>query len=132
MLVLDVSRALDLLHQAGLVHMDVREDNVVKLPPPDSHHMLIDLETVGTAGAPVSPDQPPLRAWNSSTLNAGCFSAKSDMYLLGLMMGRLLRGCQSTPLSERAQGLYRALISPAAVSCPSAADVCASVTGLLA
>lgn len=135
MLVLDVSQALHLLHQAGLVHMDVCEAKVVKLPPPDRHYMLIDLESVGKAGARLAPGHTLLRCWNSSTLESGRFSAKSDMYLLGLMMGRLLSGlareCSPAPLYVHAQALYQELISPVAVSRPTAAQVHAFIMHIL-
>lgn len=103
----DAACGLQHLHQKGLVHRDVREPNIVMLPPPWSHHMLIDLECVAEAGSLWPSDVQYLRGWTPSTLEQGCYTSSSDTYQLGLLLVRLLSSIPafSTGASKLAQKL---------------------------
>lgn len=91
------------------MHRDVREANIVMLPPPWSHHMLIDLESVAEAGCVWPSDVPFFRGWTSSTLDQGCYTFSSDTYQLGLLLARLLSAISA--VSQGASKLAKKLTS---------------------
>jgi serine/threonine protein kinase len=70
--------ALCVLHQAGLVHRDIRKDNLVQIG--DTDYMLIDLETVADADAAALPENfAVFRDWDNRTLEGHryCLLAKA-------------------------------------------------------
>ena len=86
---------LDALHAAGLVHRDVRLDNVARCER--GKYFLIDLEACARAGA-APPHDRHLRCWDSHTLeappggHAPVYTCASDVHLLA----RLLLDAAST------------------------------------
>ncbi|EFJ33399.1 hypothetical protein SELMODRAFT_407174 [Selaginella moellendorffii] len=74
---------LHALHQAGLVHRDIRWKNILKLPASNGSWMLIDLETVWKTDCTPSCW---LRAWDDNTLVDGVYTRSSDLYLVGRLM----------------------------------------------
>ncbi|XP_002993935.2 uncharacterized protein LOC9636569 [Selaginella moellendorffii] len=78
--VLWILRGLEKLHEAGLVHRDVRWENVARS---GGGYVLIDLETVWEAG-----DEPEcsLLVWGEETLVGDKYTEQSDLYLVGKMM----------------------------------------------
>lgn len=78
-------KAALLLHQAGVVHRDVRLDNVTQLGR--HRYMLIDLETVAAADAAALPPTFSLTGWGSSTLDSHRrFTPESDMHQIGALL----------------------------------------------
>ena len=105
----DAACGLQHLHEMGLVHRDVREPNIVMLPPPWSHHMLIDLESVAEAGSLWPSDVQLFHGWTLSTLEQGRYTSSSDTYQLGLLLARLLSGIPA--VSKGASKLAKKLTS---------------------
>ena len=82
--------AAQVLHDAGLVHRDFREPNVVSLAP--GKFMVIDLEMAAEADQVVPADFI-LNGWDNSTLDSKRrYSRMSDMYLIGCMLGVMGEG----------------------------------------
>lgn len=90
LLAYSVCQALYTLWKANLVHRDIRMANIVRLPGPEDHYMLVDLENV--AQVKMWPAVHPFKGWDSFTLNENSeYDRLSDMYQLGKLLGHLLR-----------------------------------------
>jgi serine/threonine protein kinase len=89
--------ALCILHQAGLVHRDIRKDNLVQIG--DTDYMLIDLETVADSDAAALPEYfAVFRDWDNRTLEGHryCLLAKVVDAVLAVRC-RTLRTCIFRP-----------------------------------
>jgi hypothetical protein len=107
MMAKNVCEALSILHEAGLVHRDVRLPNVVQVS--QEQFMLIDLESV-TA----SPFQMPegfqyFRGWSIEMLEGSFYTPMSDMYQLGKLLEKDVHWM--TEISESALQFIRRLRS---------------------
>ena len=78
-------KAASLLHKAGVVHRDVRIDNVAQLGK--HRYMLLDLETAATAHAGALSPTYSLTHWGNSVLDSPRrFTTMSDMHLIGVLL----------------------------------------------
>ena len=79
-------KAASLLHQAGVVHRDIRLDNVAQLGK--HRYMLLDLETAAAANARALPSTfIPFTGWGNSVLDSHKrFTTMSDMHLIGALL----------------------------------------------
>lgn len=82
-------KAATLLHQAGVVHRDIRLGNVAQL---DKHcYMLLDLESVAAADAGALPPGFSFSCWGDDVLDSqNCFTTLSDMHLIGELLSHVL------------------------------------------
>jgi serine/threonine protein kinase len=101
LLAYSLCRALGILWSIKLVHRDIRPPNVMRLPEPYRHYILIDLEHV----APVAVwprEVAPLNSWDSHTLNdKGEYDHRSDMHQLGEILNSML--CRVGAVSSEAK-----------------------------
>jgi serine/threonine protein kinase len=79
-----VCEALSVLHEAGLVHRDVRLPNVVQVS--QEQFMLIDLETVAASPFRLPEGFEYLRKWSIEMLEGSFYTPMSDMYQLGRLL----------------------------------------------
>ena len=84
-------KALNVLHDAGIVQSDIREENTVWLGDEDA--MLIDLEHCRFERDDV-PDNMQLSAWDDATFEVGPsggrrYTFASDVYLVGNMLSKM-------------------------------------------
>jgi Protein kinase domain len=83
-------KAAQILHNAGIVHRDLRKENIVCLAP--AHWMVIDLEHAAKADQIVQSDYR-LVAWDDNTLDVQgqqlLYTRGSDMYLIGCLLAKV-------------------------------------------
>ncbi|KAH8966001.1 hypothetical protein BDL97_03G000300 [Sphagnum fallax] len=103
----NVCEALSVLHEAGLVHRDVRLPNVVQVS--QEQFMLIDLETVAASPFRLPQGFEYLREWSNEMLEGSCYTPMSDMYQLGRLLEKDVRWM--TEISESALQFIRKLRS---------------------
>jgi hypothetical protein len=84
MMAKNVCEALSVLHEAGLVHRDVRLPNVVQVS--QEQFMLIDLETVAASPFRLPEGFEYLREWSIEMLEGSFYTPMSDMYQLGRLL----------------------------------------------
>jgi serine/threonine protein kinase len=93
-------KAAQILHNAGIVHRDLRKENIVCLAP--GKWMVIDLEHAAKADQTVPPDYH-LIAWDDNTLDVQGqqrrYTRASDMYLIGCLLAKV----GATSMSHQAQ-----------------------------
>ena len=78
-------KAALLLHHAGVVHRDIRIDNVAQLGK--HRYMLLDLETAAAARAGALSPTFSLTNWGNSVLDPQRrFTTMSDMHLIGVLL----------------------------------------------
>ncbi|CAM6019566.1 unnamed protein product [Sphagnum balticum] len=80
----NVCKALSVLHEAGLVHRDVRLPNIVQVS--QEQFMLIDLETVAAYPFRLPQGFQYLREWSIEMLEGNLYTPMSDMYQLGRLL----------------------------------------------
>ncbi|CAK9238755.1 unnamed protein product [Sphagnum troendelagicum] len=103
----NVCEALSVLHEAGLVHRDVRLPNVVQVS--QEQFMLIDLETVAAYPFRLPEGFPYFREWSIEMLEGNSYTPMSDMYQLGRLLKKDVRWM--TEISESALQFIRKLRS---------------------
>ena len=83
-------KAAKLLHQAGIVHSDIRLDNVAQV---GKHcYMLLDLESVAAADAGALPHGCSFACWDDVVLDCqNCFTTLSDMHVIGELLSYVMR-----------------------------------------
>jgi hypothetical protein len=84
MMAKNVCEALSVLHEAGLVHRDVRLPNVVQVS--QEQFMLIDLETVAAFPFRLAAGFQYFREWSIEMLEGNLYTPMSDMYQLGRLL----------------------------------------------
>jgi serine/threonine protein kinase len=89
MMAKNVCEALSVLHEAGLVHRDVRLPNVVQVS--QEQFMLIDLETVAASPFRLLKGFQYLRGWNIEMLEGSFYTPMLDMYQLGRLLEKDVR-----------------------------------------
>ncbi|KAG0592450.1 hypothetical protein KC19_1G252500 [Ceratodon purpureus] len=89
MLAQNVCEALSVLHEAGLVHRDIRLQNILQVSK--EQFMLIDLETVAASPFRVPPGFKWFKEWSDATLEGAVYTPLSDMYQLGILLERRMR-----------------------------------------
>lgn len=102
----DVCRALEAVHRAGLLHRDVKAQNVMR--EPDARIVLMDFgagREDDAAGAASDLAGTPLYL-APEIFSGGVASAQSDLYSLGVLLYRLLTG--SYPVAGRTLADVRA------------------------
>jgi hypothetical protein len=103
----NVCEALSVLHEAGLVHRDVRLPNVVQVS--QEQFMLIDLETVAASPFRLPEGFQYLRGWSMKMLEGSFYTPMSNMYHLGRLLEKDVRWM--TEISESALQFIRKLRS---------------------
>lgn len=79
--------AVEVLHAKGIVHRDLRKENLVRLGP--KSWMLIDYELAACADKPVKSKP---KGWDEGTLDSEQqYTRESDMHQLGLLLKDLLK-----------------------------------------
>jgi serine/threonine protein kinase len=84
MMAKNVCEALSVLHEAGLVHRDVRLPNVVQVS--QEQFMLIDLETVADFPFRLPEGFQYFKEWSIEMLEGNLYTPMSDMYQLGKLL----------------------------------------------
>jgi serine/threonine protein kinase len=84
MMTKNVCEALSALHDAGLVHRDVRLPNVVQVS--QEQFMLIDLETVAASPFRLPEGFQYFRGWSIEMLEDSFYTPMLDMYQLGILL----------------------------------------------
>jgi len=107
MMAKNVCEALSVLHEAGLVHRDVRLPNVVQVS--QEQFMLIDLETVAASPFPLPEGFQYFRVWSIEMLEGSFYTPMSDMYQLGRLLKKDVHWM--TEISESALQFIRKLTS---------------------
>lgn len=80
-------QAAQILHSKDLVHRDLRWANIVQIGP--AQYMVIDIESVATTVPLVKLPADfarVLRTCTQEALDEGCYSTRSDMYSIGLLL----------------------------------------------
>ncbi len=103
----NVCEALSVLHEAGLVHRDVRLPNVVQVS--QEQFMLIDLETVAAYPFRLPEGFQYFREWSIEMLEGNSYTPMSDMYQLGRLLEKDVHWM--TEISESALQFIRKLRS---------------------
>ncbi|CAM6048154.1 unnamed protein product [Sphagnum compactum] len=103
----NVCEALSVLHEAGLVHRDVRLPNVVQVS--QEQFMLIDLETVAAYPFRLPEGFQYFREWSIEMLEGNLYTPMSDMYQLGRLLEKDVHWM--TEISESALQFIRKLRS---------------------
>jgi hypothetical protein len=103
----NVCEALSVLHEAGLVHRDVRLPNVVQVS--QEQFMLIDLETVAAYPFRLPEGFQYFREWSIEMLEGNSYTPMSDMYQLGRLLKKDVHWM--TEISESALQFIRKLRS---------------------
>ena len=89
-------KAAQILHDAGIVHRDLRQENVVCLAR--ARWMVIDLEHAAKTDQVVQSNYK-LIAWDDNTLDRQgqqhIYTRRSDMYLIGCLLAKV--GATSMP-----------------------------------
>ncbi len=110
LLAYSVCQALYALWKDDLVHRDVRTANIVRLPGPEDHYMLLDLENV--AQVKTWPAVRPFKDWDQFTLNEKReYDHLSDMYQLGKLLRRLLQETVSQAAEDFVNRATRKLLT---------------------
>ncbi|KAH9558299.1 hypothetical protein CY35_06G001100 [Sphagnum magellanicum] len=107
MMTKNVCEALSVLHEAGLVHRDVRLPNVVQVSL--EQFMLIDLETVAASPFRLPEGFQYFRGWSIEMLEGSFYTPMSDMYQLGRLLKKDVHWM--TEISESALQFIRKLTS---------------------
>jgi hypothetical protein len=107
MMAKNVCEALSVLHEAGLVHRDIRLPNVVQVS--QEQFMLIDLETVAASPFRLPEGFQYLRGWSIEMLEGSFYTPMSDMYQLGRLLEKDVHWM--TEISESALQFIRKLRS---------------------
>ncbi|KAG0568484.1 hypothetical protein KC19_6G022400 [Ceratodon purpureus] len=117
MLVKNVCEALSVLHEAGLVHRDVRYPNIVQVS--EEQFMLIDLETVAAFPFEVPRGFEYFSGWSEEMFEGGSYTPMSDMYQLGkLLEDNVPKGTVvSTPAQQFIRSLLRKEYTAATALC---------------
>ena len=85
-----VCRALSAVHRAGLVHQDVKAQNVMR--EPDGRLVLMDLGAGSAIGHDGRPQSGTPRYMAPELFDGGVTSARSDIYSLGVLLFLLATG----------------------------------------
>ena len=100
-------KAAQILHNAGIVHRDLRKENVVCLAP--GKWMVIDLEHAAKADQTVLPEYQ-LIAWDDNTLDVQGqqrrYTRASGMYLVDCLLAKVVG---ATSMSHQAQQVVNRL-----------------------
>jgi serine/threonine protein kinase len=107
MMAKNVCEALSVLHEAGLIHRDVRLPNVMQVS--QEEFMLIHLEIVAASPFQLPEGFQYFRGWSIEMLEGNFYTPMSDMYQLGRLLRKAVHWM--TEISESALQFIRTLTS---------------------
>ena len=109
-----VCQALAILHEAGLVHKDIRPPNILRLS--GTEFMLIDFESVATFPFRVPKGFQHFSGWCAGTLEGSHYTPFSDMFCLGQLLKEALPDEKTSLAEDFVQRLINKQLSASAAS----------------